>query len=249
MTVGPRAAGLDPADLGRAMLRVAVGDYADEAAILLLLTFGHWLPQLHAADLIILDPGLDGGGPWARIRCPDLEPAVAAGLIVGSSGEMRVLRAATSITDSSPVDLGDLAAGLDRRVLTLLLAALAHAAGNDHRDVSFGAEVVPRPGDPATPAESRGPVWAPSESGDGARRSHLPYRTGEPFASAHNVQAASALGMALSRPTGVIAPCLSRRMVPVTVDLAETKGSTGSIDVGQLSRGVVFSMHRVITVR
>lgn len=186
MTVGPRAAGLDPADLGRAMLRVAVGDYADEAAILLLLTFGHWLPQLHAADLIILDPGLDGGGPWARIRCPDLEPAVAAGLIVGSSGEMRVLRAATSITDSSPVDLGDLAAGLDRRVLTLLLAALAHAAGNDHRDVSFGAEVVPRPGDPATPAESRGPVWAPSESGDGARRSHLPYRTGEPFASAHN---------------------------------------------------------------
>ena len=66
-----------------------------------------------------------GAHPW-----PDLGAALAAGSLVGSSGELHVLHAAASIADGYPVDLGDLAAGLDRRALTLVLAAIADAAGS-----------------------------------------------------------------------------------------------------------------------
>jgi hypothetical protein len=39
-------ADLDPVDLQNALFRGAVGDYADEAALLPVITFGRWLPQL-----------------------------------------------------------------------------------------------------------------------------------------------------------------------------------------------------------
>jgi hypothetical protein len=69
---------------------------------------------------------------------------MSAGLIVGSSGELRVLHAAASIADRYPVDLGDLAAALDRCTLHLVLAAIAHAAGShEHRDVTYGIDGVP----------------------------------------------------------------------------------------------------------
>jgi hypothetical protein len=135
VTVRPRAADLDPADIETALLRGAVGDYADEAAILLLINFGHWLPQLQSADLITLGPDLDGDGPWAQIGWPHLESVLSAELIVGSGGEVQVLRAAASIADGSPVDLGDLAAGLDRDGLALVLAAVAHAGGSHGDDL------------------------------------------------------------------------------------------------------------------
>jgi hypothetical protein len=143
----PRAADLDPADLETALVRGAVGDYADEAAVLLLINFGHWLVQLQSAGLITLVPDLEGEGLWAQISWPDLEPALATGLIVGSSGEVRVLRAAASIADGVLVNLGDLAGSLNRRAPALLLAAIAHAAGShDHRQLTFGPDGVPRPG-------------------------------------------------------------------------------------------------------
>ena len=144
MIFEPRAADLDPLDLENALLRAAVGDYADEAAVLLLVNGGHWLPRLQAADLITLVLDLDGEGLWAQIDWPALAPALSAGLLVGSECEEWVLRTAASIADGSPIDLGDLAAGLDRRTLTLVLAALAHAAGShDH------PAVTPGPGNPS----------------------------------------------------------------------------------------------------
>jgi hypothetical protein len=149
---GPRAADLDAVALENALMRGAVGDYADEAAVLLLLNFGHWPAQLASADLITLLPETDGEGLWAQIAWPDLEPALSAGLIVGSSGQLRVLRAAASIAEGHPVDLGDLAAGLDRRALTLVLAAIAHAAGShDHRAIAYDANGVPHLGEPLPP--------------------------------------------------------------------------------------------------
>jgi hypothetical protein len=108
----------------------AVGDYADEAAVLLVINSGHWLPQLQFADLITVVPDIDSDGLWAHIAWPDLEPALVAGRLVGGRGEVRLLSAAASIAESYPVDLGDLAASLDRPSLTLLLAAIAHAAGS-----------------------------------------------------------------------------------------------------------------------
>jgi hypothetical protein len=109
----PRAADLDPVDVENALLRAAIGDYADEAEVLLLINFGHWLPQLQSAGLITLAQDIDG--PWARIDWPELDAALCAGILVGSSGELRVLHAIASIADGHPVDLGDLAGGLDRR--------------------------------------------------------------------------------------------------------------------------------------
>jgi hypothetical protein len=125
----PRTADLAIADVQTALVHGAFGDHADEAAVLLLINFGHWLPQLQSADLITLAPDIDGDGLRTQIVWPDVERALSVGLIFGSSGEVRVLRAAASIAEGHPVDLGDLAAGLNRRALTLLLAAIAHAAG------------------------------------------------------------------------------------------------------------------------
>lgn len=143
----PHAADLDLADVETALVRGAVGDYADEAAVLLLINFGHWLPQLQVADLITVVPDIDSAGLWAQITWADLESALGAGRIVGSSGDVWVLRAAASIAEGRRVDLGDLAASLDRPSLTLLLAAAAHAAGShDHWEPTHAVEELPHSG-------------------------------------------------------------------------------------------------------
>ena len=67
MIFEPRAADLDPVDVENALLRAALGDYSEEAAILLLITSGHWLPQLQQAGLISIDGNVDGEGLWAHI--------------------------------------------------------------------------------------------------------------------------------------------------------------------------------------
>jgi hypothetical protein len=152
MIFEPRAADLDPIDVENALLRAALGDYSDEAAILLLITSGHWLPQLQHTGLITVDGNVDGEGLWAHIAWPDLDTALRIGTITGSSSKRRLLHAAASIADGHPVDLGDLAAGLDRRALTLVLAAIAHAAGShEHHHTTRDPHGVPHPGDRLPP--------------------------------------------------------------------------------------------------
>ncbi|MDQ1660313.1 MAG: hypothetical protein QOJ68_293 [Blastococcus sp.] len=63
----PRAIDLDPVDIETALVLGAVGDYADEAAVLLVITSVHWLRQLQLADLITIVPDIDSGGRWAQI--------------------------------------------------------------------------------------------------------------------------------------------------------------------------------------
>ncbi|WP_222192586.1 hypothetical protein [Modestobacter italicus] len=132
MIGGPRAADLDLVDVESALLRAAVGDYAAEAAVLLLANSGSWLSRLQAAGLIdiALDEDAADGGPWAAVLWGDLDQALRTGAIAGTGGELRLLRAAASLADGQPVDLADLTAGVDRAELTLLLAAVAHAAGS-----------------------------------------------------------------------------------------------------------------------
>ena len=55
-------------DVENALVRGAVGDYADEAAVLLLTNFGHWLPQPQAAGLITLVPGIGNGRGYRPLR-------------------------------------------------------------------------------------------------------------------------------------------------------------------------------------
>ena len=146
MIFEPTAADLDLVNVENALLRAALGDYSDEAAILLLITSGHWLPQLQHTGLITLDGHVDGEGLWAHIAWPDLDGALRIGTIIGRSSDQQVLRAAASIADGHPVDLGDLAAGLDRRALTLVLAAIAHAAGShEHHHTPRDPDGVPHP--------------------------------------------------------------------------------------------------------
>ena len=134
MILEPRAADLDLADLETALLRAAVGDYSAEAAVLLLANAGHWLPQLQVAGLVLLLDDVDGEGLWAQIAWPEVDAALRAGTIGGSGSQLRLLRAAASLADGQPVDLSDLAAGLDRAALALLLAAVAHAGGSHGDD-------------------------------------------------------------------------------------------------------------------
>jgi hypothetical protein len=145
----PRAADLDLVDLESALLRAAVGDYAAEAAVLLLVNSGYWLPRLQAAGLVMI--ALDGdavdGGPWAAVQWADLDGALRSGTVTGSGGQLRLLRAAASLADGQPIDLADLTGGLDRQELALLLAALSHAAGShEHRAVVRDVEGVPHAG-------------------------------------------------------------------------------------------------------
>ena len=143
----PQAIDLDLLDLENALLRAAVGDYAVEAAVLLLADSGHWLPQLQAAGLVALDVDVDEGGPWAAVQWTDLDRAVRSGAVTGSGGQLRLLRAAASLADGQPIDLADLTAGLDRPDLTLLLAALAHAAGShEHRSGDLDPDGPPDDG-------------------------------------------------------------------------------------------------------
>lgn len=101
----------------------AKGDYAQEAGVeLLARAFGGqfaqagcpWMKHCHRPGLYWLDVTtlLDYSG-------------------VCSGGERRVLTVVAALVDRRPVDdLGDILAGLDRRTLALVLAALAHAAGS-----------------------------------------------------------------------------------------------------------------------
>jgi hypothetical protein len=77
----------------------------------------------------------------------DLDRALRAGVITGSPGQRRLLRAAAGLAEGQPVDLADLTAGVDRAELALLLAALSHAAGShEHREVHRDDDGVPRSG-------------------------------------------------------------------------------------------------------
>jgi len=135
----PHAAYLNAVKVENALLRAAVGDYGDEAAVLPLINFWHWLPQLQSAGLITFVQDVDG--PWARIDWPELNAAACAGMLVGSSGELRVLHVAASIGDGRSIDRGDLPGGLDRRALVLVLAAIVRSPVGRRA----GASLAPRP--------------------------------------------------------------------------------------------------------
>lgn len=163
MIFEPRAADLDPVDVENALLRAALGDYSNEAAVLLLITSGHWLPQLQHKGLITLDGTVDGEGMWAHIVWPDLDGALRIGTIIGSSSDRRVLQAAASIADGHPVDLGDLAAGLDRHALTLVLAAIAHTAGShEPRSITHAPDGIAHGGNHLPPLDP-GPLTSDAD--------------------------------------------------------------------------------------
>lgn len=98
-------------------MRAVAGDHGAEAGVLLLISFGDWLPRLSEAGLVTLDMCLEGccgDGPTAHINWAGVDAALSGGLLIGSSSDVGVVRIAASLADGRPVDLHDLAAGLDR---------------------------------------------------------------------------------------------------------------------------------------
>ena len=130
MIIEPIAADLDLDEVEVTLLRAAVGDYAAEAAVLLLANHGYWLARLRAAGLITVEPEPVGRQLWARIEWAELDAALAEGRLPGGQEELAVLWVAVGLADGRPVDLADVVVALDRRALGLVLAALAHAAGS-----------------------------------------------------------------------------------------------------------------------
>lgn len=106
----------------------AAGSYPLTAAVELL---------ARAFDARFTHPGL----PWIATRNDPHRPvgldadALAQGALDGpySGGERRLLAIAASLAGGGPVDLCEAVPGLDRDLLDLVLAALAHAGGShDH---------------------------------------------------------------------------------------------------------------------
>ena len=112
------------------------------------------------------------GNPWIQ-PCDQpgwwwLDPAAVNddNLVAFSGGEQRVLRIVASLAGGEPVHLGAVLPGLDRNVLNLVLAAVAHANGShEHADIRLdhdrGVSVLhgqlpslyPWPEPPARPRE------------------------------------------------------------------------------------------------
>lgn len=99
----------------------AKGSYATEAAVELLLRAFHG--RFAAAGAGWMRRG-DNGRPWIDFEAI---PEHIGGL---SGGEQRFLRLVASIGDDEPVVLSDALSGLDRDIVDLILAAVAHTSGS-----------------------------------------------------------------------------------------------------------------------
>jgi hypothetical protein len=91
------------------------------------------------------------GNPWVHASTEPEGPGQVSAWIdfaaiteesgVLSGGERRFLLLAASLAEDIPVALGDVASGLDRENLDLVLAAIAHAGGShQHSDIRFAED-------------------------------------------------------------------------------------------------------------
>ncbi|SRR6266568_4721700 len=106
----------------------ASGIHPHEAGTSLIIGCGCWL---HREDFTsrFITIGDDGDVPMASIDWDAAINALDAGELPCSGGERRVLRLAASIAAGTPVSLGDALPGIDDRNATLVVQAVAHAAG------------------------------------------------------------------------------------------------------------------------
>lgn len=123
-----------PADLPldtlvAALRSCAKGDLACEAAVELLITEGTWIRRADIRRWIDYtdDPKIVGAyGPLAYIDWPTVTAAIDDGL-AASSGELCVLKCATSLVGRGRWPLSDMTGSLDAINLTALFNAVAHA--------------------------------------------------------------------------------------------------------------------------
>lgn len=121
--------GSSPFAIEAALLRAAAGDHGAEAGLALLTCCGDWLLRLDEAGLITVDICLAGccNDPTAQINWAEVQAALSDGRLVGSASDVAVLRVAASLASGRPVNLRDLTASLERRVLAPIQTAIAFA--------------------------------------------------------------------------------------------------------------------------
>jgi hypothetical protein len=114
-----------------ALRAAASGIHPLEAGTSLIIDCGRWL---HREDFTtrFITIGGDGGGRDIPMASIDWEAAICAldaGELPCSGGERRILRLAASLAAGTPVSLDDALPGIDDRTATLVVQAVAHAAG------------------------------------------------------------------------------------------------------------------------
>jgi len=122
---------MTPRRLADALRACARGIHPQEAGTGLLIDCGSWL---HREDFtsrfITVDTSISDGA--TLLASTDWEAAVAAlhaGELPSGGGQRRVLLLAASIVGGIPVSLNDTLTGIDRRNASLVVSAVAHAAG------------------------------------------------------------------------------------------------------------------------
>ncbi len=122
---------VNPRRLDDALRACARGIHSLEAGAGLLIDCGSWL---HREDFtsrfVTVETGIGDGG--TLLAATDWEAAVAAlhaGELPASGGERRMLLLAASIAGGTPVSLNHALPGIDRRNASLVVRAVAHAAG------------------------------------------------------------------------------------------------------------------------
>ena len=122
---------LNPRQLDDALRACARGIHPLEAGTGLLIDCGSWL---HRGDFTsrFITTGTcisDGATLLASIDWEAAVTALHAGGLPASGGEGRMLLLAASIAGGTPVSLNDTLPGIDRRNASLVVSAIAHAAG------------------------------------------------------------------------------------------------------------------------
>ena len=122
---------LNPRQLGDALRACARGIHPLEAGTGLLIDCGSWL---HRDDFTsrFITAGTSISDGVTLLASTDWEAAVTAlhaGELPASGGERRMLLLAASIAGGTPVSLNDTLPGIDRRNASLVVSAVAHAAG------------------------------------------------------------------------------------------------------------------------
>jgi hypothetical protein len=124
-----------------AALRVwAEGLFRAEAAVELLIGHASWLRRGDFLELAVeFGEGVVDGVVLAAVGWESAVAGLDTGRLPCSSSEGQMLRVAASIADGVRLDLGSALSGLDGRNVTLVAAAVLHAAGHRGSGVRLAA--------------------------------------------------------------------------------------------------------------
>jgi len=125
---------VNPRRLSDALRACARGIHPLEVGTGLLIDCGSWLHRDDFASRFITTGTSisDGASLLASIDWEAAVTALHAGELPASEGERRMLLLASSIAGGTLISLNDALPGIDRRNASLVVSAVAHAAGLPH---------------------------------------------------------------------------------------------------------------------